>query len=77
MGYAVAALYFSRFWRETRDRLFAFFALAFAVLALQRLAVTVSPAIGADSLPFYVIRLAAFVLVLAAIADKNWRRRAG
>src|SRR5688572_13722616 len=35
MGYAVAALFFLRFRRETRDRLFAFFAAAFALLALQ------------------------------------------
>jgi len=37
-GHLVAALLFARFWRDTRDRLFAAFALAFGVLALQRLA---------------------------------------
>ena len=31
-GYAIAALYFFKFWRRTGDRLFAFFAVAFALL---------------------------------------------
>ncbi len=37
-GYAVAALYFLKFWRQTRDRLFAFFAASFALLFVQRTA---------------------------------------
>ena len=52
-GYAVAALLFLRFWRDTRDRLFATFAGAFALLSVQRallLAVPGSPA-GQDPVP--------------------------
>ncbi|HEX8155496.1 MAG TPA: DUF5985 family protein, partial [Thermoanaerobaculia bacterium] len=37
MGYAVVCLFFLRYWRDTRDRLFAWFAMAFALLAVQRL----------------------------------------
>jgi hypothetical protein len=37
MGFGVAGLFFLLFWRETRDRVFAFFALAFFVLAANRL----------------------------------------
>jgi ABC-type Fe3+-siderophore transport system permease subunit len=32
----VAALFFLRFWRDTRDRLFCFFAIAFGIDALHR-----------------------------------------
>ena len=35
MASAVAGLFFLRFWRETRDRLFAMFALAFWVLGVN------------------------------------------
>jgi len=68
MGYCVASLFFLRFWRQTRDRLFAWFAAAFATLALQRavLSLAVEPA---DAV--YLLRLAAFAMILVAIVDKN------
>ncbi|MGH3995692.1 MAG: DUF5985 family protein, partial [Pseudonocardiaceae bacterium] len=37
MGYAVAGLFFLRFWQQTRDRLFLIFGIAFIILGLQRL----------------------------------------
>lgn len=65
-------LYFLRFWRRTDDRFFLMFALAFWVFAANRLALIV---IGDENesarTVVYVIRLAAFLLILAAIADKN------
>jgi len=78
MGYSVAALYFARFWRETSDRLFLFFAAAFAVLAVQRASLAaagVLPDRGVGPTWLYVVRLAAFVLIIAAIVDKNRGRR--
>jgi len=71
MGYAVAALFFLRFWRETRDRLFGIFAAAFALLSVQRLALALSTDPNGDQLLLYGMRLLAFVLILAAIIDKN------
>jgi hypothetical protein len=71
MGNAIAALFFARFWRETSDRLFGFFAVAFALLAVQRALLAAAPALQISDLWSYVIRLAAFVLILVAIADKN------
>ena len=38
MASGVVALFFLRFWRETRDRLFVIFAAAFALLGITRLA---------------------------------------
>lgn len=76
MGYAVAGLFFLRFWRDTRDRLFAFFALALFVLALNRVG-GASYLISSQEreLHTYWIRFAAFVLILVAILDKNRGRR--
>jgi peptidoglycan/LPS O-acetylase OafA/YrhL len=70
-GYLVAGLFFLRFWRQSRDRLFAFFTAAFWLLALQRGALA---AVGLDapgSTWLYGLRLLAFLLILAAIVDKN------
>jgi hypothetical protein len=78
LGYLVAALFFLRFWRQTSDRLFAYFAASFTLLALQRVALSVS--IGGrspdDTIWYYALRLLAFVLILVAIVDKNRARRA-
>jgi hypothetical protein len=69
--FGVAALFFLRFWRDTGDRLFALFALAFGVLAANRvgLALTGDGATRGDHL--YWVRLAAFVIILLAVWDKN------
>jgi hypothetical protein len=71
MGYAVAALFFERLRRETGDRLFAFFAAAFALLALQRALLAAASLLPVDEIWYYTIRLAAFILIIAAIIDKN------
>jgi hypothetical protein len=71
MGYAVAGLFFLRFWRETRDRLFLIFAGAFWLLGLQRLALALSRDLVEDHTGLYLIRLFAFLLILGAIIDKN------
>ena len=75
-GYLVAGLFFLRFWRQSRDRLFAWFAAAFWLLAAQRgaLATVEHDAPGATWL--YGVRLLAFLLILAAVIDKN-RPRSG
>jgi len=69
-GYAVAGLFFLRFWRESRDRLFGWFASAFFLLAIQRILIATSEPTTA----VYGVRLLAFVLILWAIVDKNRAR---
>ena len=71
MSFAVAALFFLRFWRETKDRLFGFFAFSFAVLAVNRVAIGLIGSSDPRSDYLYWIRLAAFVIILCAIVDKN------
>lgn len=75
MAFGVAGLFFVRFWRDTRDRLFVLFALAFFVLALNRVAIALSALEGGRGDHFYWIRLCAFTLILIAIVDKNRSRR--
>jgi uncharacterized membrane protein HdeD (DUF308 family) len=72
-GYAVAALFFLRFWTQSRDRLFALFAVAFGVLGIQRLALAISSAPVEEQTHLYVLRLAAFAVIAFAIIDKNRR----
>lgn len=70
-GYLVAALFFFRFWSETRDRLFGMFGLAFAVLGANRMLLTLIGDGHEARTGLYVVRLLAFLLILAAILDKN------
>ncbi|MGH7855719.1 MAG: DUF5985 family protein [Candidatus Binatia bacterium] len=67
----VAALFFLRFWRQTRDRFFVLFSLAFFVMALNWVGLSlIDP--GDEIRPlFYFARAVAFVVILAAIIDKN------
>jgi hypothetical protein len=67
----IAALFFLKFWRSTRDRLFLAFAVAFAIEGVNRLAFLV-PAQPSEASPLvYVVRTLAFVIILVAIAGKN------
>ena len=69
---AVAAgLFFFRFWRESRDRLFAFFGAAFWMLAVSwALLALINP--SDETRPYiYAIRLVAFLLLIAGMVDKN------
>jgi hypothetical protein len=71
LAYIVASMYFVHFWRRTADRLFLAFAVAFALLALNQLAVF---ALGVDDERYnyaYILRVLGFVLILLAIVDKN------
>jgi hypothetical protein len=71
LGFLVAATFFLRFWRRTRDRLFIAFAAAFALLALNQVLAAFLGA-GDELTPYtYVLRVLGFVLILLAIVDKN------
>ena len=71
MGYALAALFFLRFWRRTTVALFAWFGVAFVLLAAQRvMLVFIERAPGA--MPWsYTVRLLAFALILVGIVARN------
>jgi hypothetical protein len=70
----VSAILFARFYRRTGDRFFGIFALAFLALALNWVGVAfVEPHNEARTWVFG-IRLTAFLLIIAAIVDKNRKR---
>ena len=72
VGFAVAGLFFLRFWRESRDRLFAFFAIAFFTLAVNRVWLALeSEHVAGGGDRHYWIRFVAFLMILFAILDKN------
>ena len=71
--YLTIALFFLRFWLASRDRLFGLFALAFSVLAVQRLALSITRGSMENQTSFYVLRLVAFIIIIIAIIDKNRR----
>ena len=75
MGYGVAALFFTRFWRQSHDRLFLLFAIAFALLGVQRLALSLATSSDGETIQYYVMRLVAYAIILVAIADKNRQGR--
>lgn len=70
-GSLVVALFFLRFWRTTRDRFFLFFAMSFALEAINRLMLGFLSGATEDRPGYYLIRLLAYALILMAIIDKN------
>jgi hypothetical protein len=75
MASALVALFFLRFWHRTRDRFFLLFAAAFAIDALDRVALALVPFASEDEPVFYLVRLVAYALILLAIWQKNRVRR--
>jgi hypothetical protein len=71
MGCAVAGLIFLRYWRRTRDRLFAFFAASFWMMAVNRMALVVVGEAHEASTYIYIVRFVAFLLIILGIWDKN------
>jgi hypothetical protein len=73
LGALVASLFFLRFWRKTSDRFFLAFAVAFLLLALNQAFAQWIGAADERAGYIYLLRVVAFVLILAAIIDKNLR----
>lgn len=71
----VIALFFYRFWDKTHDRLFGLFALAFVVMGIERLVLGFYETPNEASPFVYLLRLSAFLIIIAAIVDKNRAKR--
>jgi hypothetical protein len=69
----VAGLLFLRSWRTGRDRLLLVFAIAFWVFALNWVALAVLRPADESRHYVYLIRLAAYLLLIAGVVDKNRR----
>jgi len=70
-GFLACALFFLRFWRRTRDFLFQAFAIAFLLLGIVQALLALGNIPVEERSWVYGIRLAAFLLILFAIARKN------
>lgn len=71
MGFAIAGVFFLRFWRRTRDTLFLAFAFAFGLLGLNQALLVLAPVPTEEKSLLYLLRLLAFAIIIAAIVRKN------
>jgi O-antigen/teichoic acid export membrane protein len=73
---AMAALFFWHYWKQSQDRLFVLFAAAFSAMTLNWICLAmIDPSL--EGQPYiYLVRLLAFLLIIAAVVDKNRRRQA-
>ncbi len=70
-GALAVGLFFFRSWRDTRDRFFALFGTAFWILAVSWLALAWATPESEHRHYWYLPRLIAFLVIIAAIVDKN------
>ena len=68
---AAIALFFLRFHRQTGDRFFVLFAIAFAIFAVNRLVLLILDDDSEARTLAYLVRAAAFGLIVYAVVDKN------
>ena len=76
MGFAIAALLFLKFWRRTREELFLAFSGSFLLLAVTQALLTLGRFYTEERSWLYLLRLAAFLLILFAMWRQNRRSRA-
>jgi Family of unknown function (DUF5985) len=73
MGFLVAGFFFLRFWKRTRDALFLAFAAAFWLLGLGQALLAFADIPVEERSWLFLLRLAAFSLILVSIWRKNRR----
>jgi len=73
--YAVAGLFFLRFWLRARDVLFLSFAAAFFLLAVNQAAAGFWGPVAESQAILYSLRMVGFLLIAAAILAKNISRQ--
>lgn len=71
MGCLALSVFFLRFWQRSHDRLFAIFALAFLVFAVNYVMLVAVGSASETAVVIYGVRAFAFALILLAILDKN------
>lgn len=74
LGFLAVGLFFLKFWRRTGDGLFLAFAIAFALLATNQAVPVLFGVPSEDQGYIYLLRLAAFLLIILAVLRKNLRR---
>lgn len=67
----MAGLFFLRFWKQTKDRFFLFFALSFGIEGVNRIVMGLELHFQEDHPVIYVIRFISYLLIMFAILEKN------
>jgi hypothetical protein len=75
MGSMIIGLFFLRFWKNTGDRFFLFFAASFGLEGVNRVLLGLYQGSDEHEPIFYWMRLLSFLLILIAIIDKNRANR--
>jgi peptidoglycan/LPS O-acetylase OafA/YrhL len=75
MATSMAALFFLRYWRIGRERLFLFLSFAFVALSASWIALAMVKPSYEHRQAVYLLRLLAFAAIMIGIADKNRRGR--
>jgi hypothetical protein len=82
-AFGASGLFFLKLWKGAQDRFFAFFAVACALLSIERVvALFVQGVLDPNAAPLpestswiYLIRLLAFMMIVVAIVGKNMHRK--
>jgi Family of unknown function (DUF5985) len=74
-GSLMVAMFFLHYWRSSRERLFVFFSAAFALMALQWTASALSGTDEARHAYLLILRILAFVCIIAGVLERNRRDR--
>ena len=69
----IISLFFLRYWKNSRDRLFLFFSTAFLILAIERIAPFWFYETHEMGYLVYLFRLTAFAIIILGIVDRNRR----
>jgi hypothetical protein len=74
MGFAVCAIFFLRYWALNKDTFFLVFSIAFLLLALNQSLGSLLGLPLEERSWLYLMRLAAFSMIIIAIVGKNFRK---
>jgi hypothetical protein len=71
LSFLIAGMFFFRFWRNTRDGLFLYFAIAFWLFTVGQTITTVLETQNERVGYVYTLRVAGYLIILFAIVRKN------
>ena len=70
-GFFTCCLFFLRYWKRSREELFLSFGIAFGLLGIGQSILALANISTEERGSLYLVRLAAFALILYAIYRKN------
>jgi hypothetical protein len=73
MAALLIAVFFLKFWRKSKDRIFLIVAISFSILAVERVVMLILNIDDESQSTIYLFRLLAFLLIIFGVIDKNRR----